>query len=239
MSCNSCTSFVSNPALGVTIGTSGIPAVDTPPESPQLKILTLPASSEQDAPTIEPGVRKPNRPYSYYVATNFHPFDLSLLANMESSEMEKPAAAEPAGPAPVTTRRSSRQKQQTSAETSSSTGKKRLSVSLNDIKSTKSAVAAKPPSANTSLSHKTLNIFKTLNNSAGKKSNQSQRSSSFHRSECLIVHTDQQTPAATTFTSQNRNLSSLGAKAKSTTRIGRFNRFFRHLFRGHQHNSLR
>lgn len=99
---------------------------------------------------------KPTRPYSYYVATNFHPFDLSVLCQQleERQEQERAAAAAEAttatarekSPAPVepSRREASRSSKRGSGsgpgggkkQSSGSSKKqnKRLSTSLSDIK---------------------------------------------------------------------------------------------------------
>lgn len=118
----------------------------------------LPNNDEQ-TPQTQPS--RPARPYSYYVATNFHPFDLSVLCQQleERQEQERAAAAAAAAanireksPTPLTTEppnrestirsskrsRKSKQKQDNKQQEAS----KRLSMSLSDIKTPTTATTA-------------------------------------------------------------------------------------------------
>ena len=73
--------------------------------------------------------RKPNRPYSYYAATNFHPLDLSKLANNLSLTEEMTATeAEQVKEIPVL-KWSNKKTHVSQLEMSS----KRLSTSLGDL----------------------------------------------------------------------------------------------------------
>lgn len=87
---------------------------------------------------MSPPPQKPTRPYSYYVATNFHPFDLSVLCQQleeqHKEQPETPAAPQPPAEPPVAAQATSGRRQKALSKNKKQRQKQRLSTSLGDIK---------------------------------------------------------------------------------------------------------
>ena len=111
MANSSSSSFISS-YLGLNKLDKEHTILETPPETPEfLKTIQLPSNEE---------ILKPNRPYSYYVATNFHPLDLSILTTQTDCALEKTPTSDNG-----VKKRVKKNKKDES---------KRLSMSLSDIK---------------------------------------------------------------------------------------------------------
>ena len=123
--------------------------IETPPESPiqicltnanSKTIATVNGDTNNGSSSLSTSPpQKPTRPYSYYVATNFHPFDLSILCQ----QLEEAAAAAATNNTTAATAASTATESSTTAVVATKTNKKsvkknkkrqRLSVSLCDIK---------------------------------------------------------------------------------------------------------
>lgn len=195
-------SFISS-YLGLNKSSKEQTILETPPETPeQLKTIQLPPQEENP---------KPNRPYSYYVATNFHPLDLSILTTQTETSLEKTTIET------SVKRRTKKPKKDES---------KRLSMSLSDIKNDK--IQSMEPSK------KTYSFFKL--NSKKFKSNQHNLDKDCDETddEAFIKSSQNSFKRMSAFNStMPARISSKNRTISSTNQhqTGKINKFFRNLFR--------
>lgn len=198
---SSSSSFISS-YLGLNKSYKEQTMLETPPETPEmLKTIQLPSNEE---------IVKPNRPYSYYVATNFHPLDLSILTPKTDCALEKTLTSDNG-----VKKRTKKSKKDES---------KRLSMSLSDIKD-KTVEPAK----------KTCSFFKL--NSKKFQSNQNNLDKHFEEEtddEAFVKSSENNFRRLSLFNSTMPTR--ISSKDKSTDppsqhQSGKLNKFFRNLFR--------
>ncbi|RNA41304.1 hypothetical protein BpHYR1_031583 [Brachionus plicatilis] len=197
---SSSSSFISS-YLGLNKSSKEQTVLETPPETPeQIKTIQLPSKEDN---------LKPNRPYSYYVATNFHPLDLSILTTQTDAPLQETTAEN------GVKRRTNKQKRDES---------KRLSMSLSDIKTSQAIEPTK----------KTYSFFKL--NSKKSKSNQHNLDKDFEETDDEAFAKSSQNSFKRMSVFNSTMPARFNPKNRSTNSPnqhppGKLNKFFRNLFR--------
>lgn len=188
---------------------------------------------------------KPTRPYSYYVATNFHPFDLSVLCQQleEKKQQEKEAtvAKSPVGTLESVQESATRSNKRTKKQKKQ---KQRLSMSLGDIKTSNSSKLVvndneeedefKLSASKKAKSNQLVNNV-AADDEAAKFSTatvgRNCGSSFFKRATGLTSTMPAFAARAHKFTRSSQNQSELHHQQPHQPITGKINRFFRQLFR--------
>jgi hypothetical protein len=198
---------------------------------------------------------RPTRPYSYYVATNFHPFDLSVLSQqLEEQQQENLKQQQQQQQLNEQQKQnkqeihvSRKQQRQNNKKSGKKTAKQRLSVSLVDIKNTNVSVNT---DGNTqeivvndddSISRLKREKKAKSNQNVNEPTTPSSTLSFFKRSSHLTATMPASTSRAHKAAIIASNQSTTQA-ANSQPITGKINKFFRQLFRvgaeGKHHHTM-